>query len=123
MSKFLKICGVDISEYIKKNKITHEPVWNTKAGRTLTAEFVGRIQARKWKLEFTTIPLSQADMVKIINLIEENDYFDVTFIPTNGTSPITRTFYVNAPTAEVYSYSDLLSNVRYSNLAFNIIEK
>lgn len=123
MAEFLKISNVDVSDYIKKNNITHEPVWNTNAGRTLTADFVGRIVARKWKMQFTTRPLSQTEVVKIVNLIESSDFFNVTFIPTNGTAKITKKFYVNAPSAEVYSYSDTLTNVRYSSLAFNIIEQ
>lgn len=121
--KFLKIENTDISKYINKLKPTHEPIWNTKAGRTQTAEFVGRIVAWKWKLEFTTKPLSQDDIVAIMSLIEKKPFFSVEFIPTNSKSKITRTFYVNAPTTEVYSYADTLQNVRYTSLAFNVIEK
>lgn len=121
---FLKINNTDISDSIASLSVTHEPVWNTKAGRTLTAEFVGRVIARKWKLEFTTVSLSQDDMNSIVSLIEQNDFLDVTFIPLNSNGePITRPFYINAPTTEVYSYSDELTGVRYKSLSFNIIEK
>lgn len=120
---FLKISGTDVSEYISGLTPTHEPVWNPKAGRTLTADFTGRVIARKWKLQCTTRPLSQEEIVKIMNLLEEADFFDVEFIPTNATAPITRTFYVNAPSTKVYSYHPSLGNVRYSSLSFNIIEQ
>ena len=120
---FLKISGTDVSDYIKTLSISHEPVWNSKAGRTLTADFVGRVIARKWKLQCTTRPLSQTEMQTITNLLEKADFFNVEFIPTNATTPITKTFYVNAPTAEIYSYADSLAGVRYKQLAFNIIEQ
>lgn len=123
MANHLKISNTDISDYIKKLTITHELVWNTKAGRTLTSTFVGRVVAKKWKLQFTTRPLSQEEVSKIVNLVEASDFFNVEFIPTNRKTPITRTFYVNSPTAEVYSYNGNLSSVRYSSLSFNIIEQ
>lgn len=120
---FLKISNTDISDYIKSLTISHEPVWNTKAGRTLTADFVGRVVARKWKLQFTTRPLSQSEINMITSLLESADFFNVEFIPINGTTAITKTFYVNAPTISVYSYSPNLANVRYKSLSFNIIEQ
>lgn len=123
MANHIKISNTDISGYVKKLTITHEPVWNSRAGRTLTSTFVGRVVNRKWKLQFTTRPLSQEEVSKIVNLVEASDFFDVEFIPTNGNTPIIRTFYVNSPTAEVYSYNNELKNVRYSSLAFNIIEQ
>ena len=120
---FLKISGTNVSDYIKTLSISHEPVWNTNAGRTLTADFVGRVIARKWKLQCTTRPLSQEEIVKIMNLLERADFFDVEFIPTNATTPITKTFYVNAPSTKVYTYSEKLPNVRYESLSFNIIQQ
>ena len=120
---FMKISDIDVSDYIKTLSISHEPVWNTKAGRTLTADFVGRVIARKWKLQCTTRPLSQVEMQTITNLLEVSDFFDVEFIPTNETNPITKTFYVNAPSTKVYTYSDKLPNVRYESLSFNIIQQ
>ena len=123
MANHIKISNIDISGYVKKLTITHELVWNTKAGRTLTSTFVGRVTAKKWKLQFTTRPLSQEEVSKIVNLVEASDFFFFFFIPTNATTPITRTFYVNSPTAEVYSYNNELENVRYTSLAFNIIEQ
>ena len=120
---YLKISGIDLSDYIKSMSISHEPVWNSKAGRTLTADFVGRVIKRKWKLQCTTRPLSQNDIQTIMNLLEGADFFDVEFIPTNSITPITRTFYVNAPTTKVYTYSDKLPNVRYESLSFNIIQQ
>ena len=120
---FLKISGTDVSQYINQVSISHESVWTSKSGRTITADFVGRIVARKWKLQFSTRPLSQEESATVTQLIEASDFFNVTFMPTNGTELITRTFYVNAPTAKVYTYSDKLPNVRYESLSFNIIEK
>ena len=120
---FMKISDIDVSDYIKTLSISHEPVWNTKAGRTLTDDFVGRVIARKWKLQCTTRPLSQVEMQMITNLLEGADFFDVEFIPKNETNSITRTFYVNAPSTKVYTYSEKLPNVRYESLSFNIIEQ
>ena len=120
---FLKISGTNVSDYIKTLSISHEPVWNTNAGRILTADFVGRVVARKWNLQCTTRPLSQTEMQMLVNLLEGSDFFNVEFIPTNATTPITRTFYVNAPSTKVYTYSDKLPNVRYESLSFNIIEQ
>ena len=120
---FMKISDIDVSDYIKTLSISHEPVWNTKAGRTLTADFVGRVIARKWKLQCTTRPLSQTEIQMITNLLERADFFNVEFIPTNATSAVTKTFYVNAPSTKVYTYSEELPNVRYESLSFNIIEQ
>lgn len=120
---FLKISNTDVSNYIKTLSISHEPVWNSKAGRTLTANFVGRVIARKWKIECSTRPLSQAEIRTITNLLEAADFFNVEFIPINATNPITRKFYVNAPSTKVYTYSEKLPNVRYESLSFNIIEQ
>ena len=120
---YMKISGTDVSGYIKTLSISHEPVWNSKAGRTLTADFVGRVIARKWKLQCTTRPLSQTEMQMITNLLEKADFFNVEFIPTNATASITRTFYVNAPSTKVYTYSEELPNVRYESLNFNVIEQ
>lgn len=120
---YLKISGTDVSDYIKTLSMSHEPVWNTKAGRTLTADFVGRVIARKWKLQCTTRPLSQTEMQTITNLLEKADFFNVEFIPTNATASITRKFYVNAPSTKVYTYSEKLPNVRYESLSFNVIEQ
>ena len=123
MANHIKISNTDISGYVKKLTVTHELVWNSKAGRTLASTVVGRVVAKKWKLQFTTRPLSQEEVSKIINLVEASDFFDVEFIPTNATTPITRPFYVNAPSTKVYTYSDKLPNVRYESLSFNIIEQ
>ena len=120
---FMKISGTDVSGYINTLSISHEPVWNTKAGRTLTADFTGRVIARKWKLQCTTRPLSQTEMQMLMNLLERADFSNVEFIPTNATSAVTKTFYVNAPSTKVYTYSEELPNVRYESLSFNIIEQ
>lgn len=120
---YLKISNTDLSGYIKSISISHEPVWNSKAGRTLTADFVGRVIARKWKLQCTTRPLSQTEMNKITSLLESADFFNVEFIPLNATTATTKTFYVNAPSTKIYTYSDKLPNVRYESLSFNIIEQ
>lgn len=122
---FLEINDVDISPYIKSLQPSHESIWNSKAGRSIDSEatFVGRIVARKWKLQAKTIPLSQEKVAKIVGLLEQSDFFTVRFIPTNGTAVIKKKFYVGAISAPVYSYNDELSNVRYSELSFDIIER
>ena len=122
---FLEINDVDISPYIKSLQPSHESIWNSKAGRSIDSEatFVGRIVARKWKLQAKTIPLSQENVAKIVGLLEQSDFFTVRFIPTNGTAVIKKKFYVGAISAPVYSYNDELSNVRYSELSFDIIER
>lgn len=122
---FLEISDVDISPYIKSLQPSHESIWNSKAGRSIDSEatFVGRIVARKWKLQAKTIPLSQEKVAKIVGLLEQSDFFTVRFIPTNGTAVIKKKFYVGAISAPVYSYNDELSNVRYSELSFDIIER
>lgn len=120
---YLKISNTDLSGYIQTMSISHEPVWNSKAGRTITANFVGRVIARKWKLQCTTRPLSQTEMNKITSLLESADFFNVEFIPLNATTATTKTFYVNAPSTKIYTYSDKLPNVRYESLSFNIIEQ
>lgn len=122
--EYLKISNVNVSKYIKSLSMTHEMIWNPKAGRGITAEFVGRIVDRKWKLQISTIPLSQEASNKIMGLIEASDFIDIAFIPINNNGePITRRFYTNSPNSKVYSYSSFLNNVRYENITFNTIEK
>lgn len=122
--EFLKISNVDVSKYIKSLSMSHEIIWNSKAGRGITAEYVGRIISRKWKLQLSTKPLSQAEVAKIMGLIEATDFVDITFVPTNNNgAPITRTFYANSPSTKVYSYAEYLKNVRYESIVFNTIEK
>ena len=122
---FLEINDVDISPYIKSLQPSHESIWNSKAGRSIDSEatFVGRIVARKWKLQVKTIPLSQEKVAKIVGLLEQSDFFSAKFIPTNGTDFIKRNFYVGSISTQVYSYNSELSNVRYSELSFDIIER
>lgn len=122
---FLEINDVDISPYIKSLQPSHESIWNSKAGRSIDSEatFVGRIVARKWKLQVKTIPLSQEKVAKIVGLLEQSDFFSAKFIPTNGTDFIKKNFYVGSISTSVYSYNDELSNVRYSELSFDIIER
>lgn len=73
---FLEINDVDISPYIKSLQPSHESIWNSKAGRSIDSEatFVGRIVARKWKLQAKTIPLSQEKVAKIVGLLEQSDF-------------------------------------------------
>ena len=122
---FLEINDVDISPYIKSLQPSHESIWNSKAGRSIDSEatFVGRIVARKWKLQVKTIPLSQEKVAKIVGLLEQSDFFSAKFIPTNGTDFIKSNFYVGSISTPVYSYNSELSNVRYSELSFDIIER
>lgn len=49
--------------------------------------------------------------------------FSAKFIPTNGTDFIKKNFYVGSISTPVYSYNSELSNVRYSELSFDIIER
>lgn len=122
---FLEINDVNISPYIKSLQPSHESIWNGKAGRSIDSEatFVGRIVARKWKLQVKTIPLSQEKVAKIVGLLEQSDFFSAKFIPTNGTDFIKKNFYVDSISTPVYSYNSELSNVRYSELSFDIIER
>ena len=122
---FLEINDVDISPYIKSLQPSHESIWNSKAGRSIDSEatFVGRIVARKWKLQVKAIPLSQEKVAKIVGLLEQSDFFSAKFIPTNGTDFIKKNFYVGSISTQVYSYNSELSNVRYSELSFDIIER
>lgn len=120
---YLKIAGVDVSEYIKTLTITHEPVWSTNAGRTLTASFVGDIVARKWKIQAQTKVLSQKDNAKIVNLLESAPFFVVGFIPTNSTDDKIKevVMYTSTPTNQLYSYANGLP--RYNGLSFNLVEQ
>lgn len=122
---FLEINDVDISPYIKSLQPSHKSIWNSKAGRSIDSEatFTGRIVARKWKLQAKTIPLSQEKVAKIVGLLEQSDFLSAKFIPTNGTDFIKKNFYVGSISTPVYSYNSELSNVRYSELSFDIIER
>lgn len=121
--KYLLINGHDISKYIKALTPTHEPIWSTNAGRTMTATFVGDIVARKWKLEVTTRALSQEECAYITTLLEKSPFLAVSFIPTNSSedNTMTTTMYVGTPTQNVYSYATGLP--RYDGMSFSLIER
>lgn len=120
---YLKVSGVDLSSYINSLVADDEPVWNTKAGRTLDASFTGRIIARKWKLNLATRPLSQAESAIIHGALKVGDFVQAEFIPPTSTNDtlIERTFYVSPSSNPVYSYAKGLP--RYSTMTFNLIEK
>ena len=120
---FLEISGTDVSKYINSMKITHEPIWSTNAGRTLNANFVGDIVARKWTLDVTTRPLTQQESSLIQGLVESSPFFNVKFIPTNSSDDALKTIrvYTSTPTHTVYSYNKNL--VRYQSVSFSLIEQ
>lgn len=120
---FITINGTDVSKYIATESVKHNPIWSTNAGRVLSGDFVGDIVARKWTLDLTTIPLSQADSAKITQLVESSAYFKIDFIPPNSASGKmeTITVYADAPTWEVYSY--VKDKVRYRSLGLNFVER
>lgn len=103
--------------------IDDEPVWNTDAGRTIDATFVGRVVARKWKLNFSTIPLTQKQSAMIHSALKVGDFVQVKFVPPTATNDtfLTKTFYVSPTSNKVFSYNDKL--VRYETMTFNLIEQ
>lgn len=122
---FLYVNNTDLSPYINSLTIDHEPIWNTDAGRTITARYVGRIIARKWKLNLTTKPLSQSESAKIGSLLKKGEFVTVKFInPDSATGAVKTTdMYVSPSSYSVYSYADEVSRARYKELAFNLIEQ
>lgn len=120
---YLKVSGVNLSSYINSLVPDGEPVWNTKAGRTLDATFVGRIVARKWKLNLTTRPLSQSESAIIHSALKVGDFVEVEFIPPDSADDtlVIDTFYVSPTSNTVYSYVKGLP--RYSTMTFNLIQQ
>ena len=122
---FLKVNGVDFSPYIKELQTDRETIWNEKAGRTIdnNATFVGRIIAKKWKLNIGTRVLSQKESSIIHNALHYADFLDIQFVPTNSATDemVTIKAYVSTIKNTVYSYNDKLP--RYSNASFNLIEQ
>lgn len=123
MENYLFVSGVDLSPYIKTMDIDDEPVWNTDAGRTIDATFVGRVVARKWKLNFSTIPLTQKQSAMIHSALKIGDFVQAKFVPPTATNDtfLTKTFYVSPTSNKVFSYNDKL--VRYETMTFNLIEQ
>lgn len=120
---FLVVSDVDLSSYINALSIDDEPVWNTKAGRTLDATFTGRIVARKWKINLATKPLTQSESAIIHSALKVGDFVKVKFIPPTNSDDtmIERTFYVSPASNSVYSYNAKL--IRYETMTFNLIEQ
>ena len=123
MENYLFVSGVDLSPYIKTMDIDDEPVWNTDAGRTIDATFVGRVVARKWKLNFSTIQLTQKESATIHSALKVGDFVQVKFVPPTATNDtfLTKIFYVSPTSNKVFSYNDEL--VRYETMTFNLIEQ
>ena len=120
---YLEVSGVDLSKYINQLIPDTEPIWNTKAGRTLDATFTGRIIARKTKLNIGTRPLTQKESSIIHNALKVGDFVNVKYIaPDSADDTLTTgTFYVSPLSNTVYSYNNRL--VRYSTMTFNLIEQ
>ena len=123
MEYYLMVSGVDLSEYIKTMDIDDEPIWNTDAGRTLDASYVGRIVARKCKLNFSTIPLTQKQSAIIHSALKRGDFVEAKYIPPTSETDtlVSKTFYVSPSSNKVFSYADGLP--RYETMTFNLIEK
>jgi hypothetical protein len=123
MSNYLEVSGVNLSSYISKMTIDDEPVWNDNAGRALDAGFVGRIIARKWKINLATKPLHQKESAIIHSSLKVGDFIKVKFIPPTSENDelIERIFYVSPSSNSVYSYVNGI--VRYESMSFNLIEK
>lgn len=120
---FLKINGTDVSKYIATQSITHNPVWSTNAGRTLSGDFVGDIVTRKWKITLTTKPLSQKESAEFTSLVESGAFFDIQFIPPSSASGTMQAIkvYSNEPSYEIYSY--VIDNARYKSIGVSFIEQ
>ena len=120
---YLKASGVDLSKYIRKMKTDHESIWNTKAGRTLSADFVGRIVGYKWKITINARALNQHESAIIHKALRKGDFIDIEFIPTNSETDelVTAKMYVSTVSNTVYSHANGLP--RYEAMSFNLIEQ
>ena len=123
LTLFLKINGTDVSKYIATQSITHNIIWSTNAGRTLSGNFVGDIVTRKWKIVLTTKPLSQKESAEFAKLVESGAFFNVQFIPPNSESGgmKTITVYSDEPSWEIYSY--VIENARYKSIGISFVEQ
>lgn len=120
---YLEVEGVNLSSYINEMTTDHEPIWNTKAGRTLDATFVGRIIGHKWKLSVGTRVLSQKESAIIHKAIKNKEFLTVKFIPTDSETDKLKaiTCYVSVQSNKVYSYVNGLP--RYSGMSFSLVEQ
>ena len=122
---YLKVNGVDLSPYVNKLQIDHEPIWTSKAGRAIdtNATFTGRIVARKWKLSVGIRVCSQEESAIIHNALKSRDFLSVQFIPTDSATDTLKTItcYSSAQSNNPYSYANGLP--RYSGMSFNLIEQ
>ncbi len=120
---YLTVSGSDIGKYVQTLNVSYEPIWNTKAGRTTTADFQGRIINNKWTLEMQTIPLSQEDSAYLHSLLRQGDFVRVEFVPPDQATDTLEeaTMYVSSIAHTVYSYANGLP--RYRGLSFSLIEK
>ena len=120
---YLEVSGVDLSRFVSQMVIDTEPIWNTKAGRTLDATFTGRIVAKKAKLNIGTRPLTQEESSIIHNALKVGDFVQEKYIAPDSADDTlkTGTFYVSPQSNTVYSYVKRYS--RYSTMTFNLIEQ
>jgi hypothetical protein len=122
---YLRVNGVDLSPYVNKMETSHEPVWNSKAGRAIDANatFAGRIITRKWKLNIGIRVLSQSESAIIHKALKSADFLSVEFIPTDGEDDTLKTItcYSSAQKNTVYSYVDNVP--RYSGMSFSLVEQ
>lgn len=76
----------------------------------------------KITLEFEWWMCTPEEAQAILNAFEASEYFNVTYFdPRNGTTPVTKTFYLGDREAPVKMWT--LGNKRYETVSFTIIER
>lgn len=75
--------------------------------------------AKKWKLELNWSAITQPDLIKLIDALEANLTFNVTFLSLKGET-ITRNFYKGDRKASALLYKDGV--MVWKDFAVNLIE-
>lgn len=119
-TKIVKIEGQNLPP-IESLQIDRNCIWSKTTGRGADGKMIGDRVAFKWKLNISFAPLSDEQQAFLLNLIENQAFFNVTFRSPKTGSNITIKAYAGDFKSPVYSYVDDLP--RYVGAAVNLVEQ
>ncbi|HFE9851431.1 TPA: DUF6711 family protein [Enterococcus faecalis] len=118
MTGFLSIEGVNVKTP-KKFQVSIEDI-DSESGRNANGDMIRDRLAVKQKLEISWGPLSDKEISTILTSVKP-PFFTVTYPDPETGGQSTKSFYVGARTAPMYSWNDTLP--KWEGLAMNFIER
>lgn len=101
-------------------KIQRNKLWKTGSGRSRAGNFVGKIQARKYRVDVKWDCLTEDEASLIASLLEP-DFITIKFIDPKTKQLVTKTVYAGDESYSVYNYE--IQMAVYQGLPISLVEK